>query len=67
VAYKYHGQSRESQTESLQHIDIMLTTYATAVSELRSGKGLLHKVDFYRLVLDEGTHSCDLLRQQLLI
>ncbi|KAJ5381133.1 uncharacterized protein N7496_003561 [Penicillium cataractarum] len=32
----------------------MLTTYATAMSELKRGKGLLHKTDFYRLVLDEA-------------
>jgi SNF2 family DNA or RNA helicase len=57
VAYKYHGRSRESQNEIIQHIDIILTTYATAVSELRRRKGLLHKTDFYRLVLDEGTYS----------
>ncbi|CAI7613115.1 unnamed protein product [Penicillium pancosmium] len=32
----------------------MLTTYATAMSELRRRKGLLHQTDFYRLVLDEA-------------
>ncbi|KAJ5415722.1 helicase [Penicillium sp. CMV-2018d] len=32
----------------------MLTTYATAMSELRRRKGLLHKTEFYRLVLDEA-------------
>lgn len=35
----------------------MLTTYATAMSELRRRKGLLHKTEFYRLVLDEGTQG----------
>jgi hypothetical protein len=38
----------------------MLTTYATAMSELRRRKGLLHTTDFYRLVLDEGTHRSGL-------
>ncbi|KAJ5961988.1 helicase [Penicillium viridicatum] len=32
----------------------MLTTYATAMSELRRRKGLLHQTEFYRLVLDEA-------------
>ncbi|KAJ6104356.1 helicase [Penicillium sp. IBT 18751x] len=54
VARKYHGQSRESQNENVQHVDVMLATYATAVSELRRCKSLLHRTDFYRLVLDEA-------------
>lgn len=66
MACKYHGQSRESQTKSLLNIDIILTTYATAMSELKRGKGLLHKTDFYRLVLDEGTYSGDGSNQHLL-
>ncbi|KAJ6150203.1 helicase [Penicillium samsonianum] len=56
VACRYHGQSRESQNLSFEHKDIVLTTYGTVTSEFRLKRGLLHKTDFFRVVLDEAHH-----------
>ncbi|KAJ5959495.1 uncharacterized protein N7479_006645 [Penicillium vulpinum] len=56
VACKYHGQSRESQNLSFEHKGIVLTTYGTVTSEFRLKRGLLHKTDFFRVVLDEAHH-----------
>ena len=37
----------------------MLTTYSTLYAESKSG-GVLHQVDWYRIVLDEGKHEFDI-------
>lgn len=45
-------------------MDVVLTTYGTIKSEFSRGNGLLHRTDFFRIVLDEGTkflHSSGLL------
>lgn len=33
---------------------MILTTYGTVMADRRRGSGILHQVDWYRLVLDEG-------------
>ncbi|OTB06436.1 hypothetical protein M426DRAFT_110751 [Hypoxylon sp. CI-4A] len=67
LSYKvYHGSTRDSDLATLTSSDIVLTTYETLRAELpdgqianagtkRSGRaGLLHNIDWQRVVLDEA-------------
>jgi len=40
--------------EHLLQYDIVLTTYATLVSEYQNEQSLLYETNWFRLVLDEG-------------
>jgi SWI/SNF-related matrix-associated actin-dependent regulator of chromatin subfamily A3 len=53
---KYHGQGREQDIVRLKQADVVLTTYNTlaAEKEPKAKKSLLHKIGWYRLILDEG-------------
>ncbi|KAM0522526.1 hypothetical protein ACHAPE_002117 [Trichoderma viride] len=59
---KYHGSDRPKNIEEILDSDIVLTTYSTLKAEFQNKKSLLHRVDWYRIVLDEATlfyRSCD--------
>ena len=49
----FHGQSRQKDIEILRQHDVVLTTYATLVSDSKSD-GLLCQLEWYRIALDEG-------------
>jgi len=48
----YHGANRQSAAKSLSSYDVVVTSYGTMSSE--AGGGALSKVDWRRVVLDEG-------------
>ncbi|KAK3936758.1 putative SWI/SNF-related matrix-associated actin-dependent regulator of chromatin subfamily A member 3-like 1 [Diplogelasinospora grovesii] len=48
----YHGQSRQA-AKSLKGYDVVITSYGTMSNEANSG-GTLSKIDWRRIVLDEG-------------
>ena len=52
---KYHGVKRkELVLPHIQDADIVLTTYNTLVAEFGSKASPLHRLNWYRVVLDEG-------------
>jgi SNF2 family DNA or RNA helicase len=53
---KYHGQGRERKLDVLAQSDVVITTYNTLATDFTSlnRKSLLHKIHWYRIVLDEG-------------
>jgi SWI/SNF-related matrix-associated actin-dependent regulator of chromatin subfamily A3 len=55
----YHGIKRKSLKDEIQTADIVFTTYNTLVREFQQKRtqkqsSVLHEMDFYRIVLDEG-------------
>ncbi|KAI2777343.1 SNF2 family N-terminal domain-containing protein [Daldinia loculata] len=56
----YHGSSRDKVAATLERVDIVFTTYETLRAELPGGNasigrsGLLHDIDWHRVVLDEA-------------
>ena len=55
---KYHGaKRREIALPQIEDADVVLTTYNTLVAEFGSKASPLHKLHWYRVVLDEGTLS----------
>ncbi|KAK0669910.1 SNF2 family N-terminal domain-containing protein [Cercophora samala] len=54
--HKHHGQGREDgrSRKQLMESDVVLTTYATVVAELRKGQAVLRCIDWFRIVLDEA-------------
>jgi SNF2 family DNA or RNA helicase len=55
--YKFHGTSRNIPYWQLLQHDIILTTYGTVVSGHTRKSSLLFDIQWYRVVLDEGTSS----------
>jgi len=55
---KFHGQSRLTDPVEFLDYDIVLITYATVASEFSKGNSVLHSVNWFRIVLNEGTYSC---------
>lgn len=51
---KYHGPNRERALNKLREADIVITTYHTLASDASSAEQSLNKIEWYRLVLDEG-------------
>lgn len=53
---KYHGSDRPTELDEILDSDIVVTTYSTLKAEFqnKSKKSLLHRIDWYRIVLDEG-------------
>jgi len=60
---KYHGQTRQRELDVLKDSDLVITTYNTLATEVAAKKSLLHKLYWYRVVLDEGMNS-QLLRDR---
>lgn len=54
---KYHGLKREKDLTELEQSDVVLTTYNTLATEATARKSQLHKINWYRVVLDEGKRS----------
>jgi SWI/SNF-related matrix-associated actin-dependent regulator of chromatin subfamily A3 len=52
--HKYHGPKRELNPLKLLDFDIIFTTYATVAAEFRRGSNVLHNINWFRIVLDEG-------------
>jgi len=52
---RYHGPKRKLLP--LEDADLVLTTYHTIVSDFGDKSSPLHKIAWYRLVLDEGTST----------
>lgn len=55
--YKYHGHGRAIPLLDLLSHDIILTTYGTVAADIKAKNDLLHRVVWYRVVLDEGRHT----------
>lgn len=52
----YHGPGRPNDPEMISDSDIVLTTYNTLTAEyqIKSKPSTLHRIGWYRVVLDEG-------------
>ncbi|KAI3321518.1 SNF2 family N-terminal domain-containing protein [Xylariaceae sp. AK1471] len=50
---KFHGSSRPKEPDALRPYDIIITTYATLAADY-TADGVLHKVTWFRVVLDEA-------------
>jgi len=62
AVHKYHSSGRTIDLAGLLFQDIVITTYATLNSEFRRGTGLLDKIEWFRLILDEGDLLADSCR-----
>lgn len=51
---KYHGLNREEDLRKIEDSDIVLTTYNTLAAEFSDKRSRLHKIGWWRVVLDEG-------------
>jgi SNF2 family DNA or RNA helicase len=54
---KFHGQGKLNDHVTLLDHDVVLTTYATVASEFSKDNSVLYRVEWFRVVLDEGTFS----------
>lgn len=54
---KYHGQRRKRNEYKIAEADIVLTTYKTLATDLACKNNPLHRVGWFRVVLDEGESS----------
>jgi SWI/SNF-related matrix-associated actin-dependent regulator of chromatin subfamily A3 len=52
--HKYHGPKRESDPLKLLDFDVIFTTYTTMAAEFRNCSNVLHSINWFRIVLDEG-------------
>jgi SWI/SNF-related matrix-associated actin-dependent regulator of chromatin subfamily A3 len=59
--HKYHGPKRELDTLKLVDFDIIFTTYATVAVEFRQYSNVLHSINWFRIVLDEGRSANSVL------
>lgn len=53
---KYHGPGRPKDLDTISDSDIIVTTYNTLTAEflVKSKPSILHRIGWYRVVLDEG-------------
>ena len=50
----YHGAITNTATAAFDNVDIVITTYETVVSKMKSGSNDLRRCSWFRVVLDEG-------------
>lgn len=50
----FHGSDRRNEPQSFVSLDLVLTTYSTLVKDNQKA-GVLHRLKWFRVVLDEGT------------
>lgn len=50
---RFHGPNRPQTVDALTAPDIVITTYATMAAD-QDSRGLLYRMEWYRVVLDEG-------------
>nr|XP_036578671.1 DNA repair and recombination protein rad5c [Colletotrichum truncatum]KAF6786004.1 DNA repair and recombination protein rad5c [Colletotrichum truncatum] len=51
---KYHGPGREKDIDTIKNSQIVVTTYNTLSAEFQQKSSILHKIGWYRVVLDEA-------------
>ncbi|KAJ0158674.1 putative matrix-associated actin-dependent regulator of chromatin subfamily [Colletotrichum tanaceti] len=51
---QYHGPKREKDIDKIKNSDIVVTTYNTLAAEYERKSSILHKIGWYRVVLDEA-------------
>ncbi|KAK1989120.1 SNF2 family domain-containing protein [Colletotrichum cereale] len=51
---EYHGPKREKDIDKIKNSNIVVTTYNTLAAEYEKKSSLLHKIGWYRVVLDEA-------------
>ncbi|KAK1634848.1 SNF2 family domain-containing protein [Colletotrichum phormii] len=51
---KYHGPNREKDLDKIKGSDVIVTTYNTLSAEFDKKSSILHKIGWYRVVLDEA-------------
>ncbi|KAF6828597.1 DNA repair and recombination protein rad5c [Colletotrichum musicola] len=51
---KYHGPGREKNPDEIRNSDIVVTTYNTLSAEYEKKSSILHRIGWYRVVLDEA-------------
>ena len=56
--YTYHNMQKNVDILTLLKQDIVFTTYATINTEFSRGIPRLDKIEWYRILLDEGKPSC---------
>jgi len=49
----FHGNDRRKEPQALDGLDLVLTTYSTLVKDHQNA-GVLHRLKWFRVVLDEG-------------
>jgi SWI/SNF-related matrix-associated actin-dependent regulator of chromatin subfamily A3 len=55
--FKYHGPERHIEAQELGNYDIVMTTYGTIAAEFGKTDGILGRIRWYRIILDEGKSS----------
>lgn len=53
--HRFHGSGKDISLPQLLQHDVVLTTYASIAAEFCRGKSTLHRIEWYRVVLDEGS------------
>ncbi|KAK6207682.1 heterokaryon incompatibility protein (SNF2 family domain-containing protein) [Colletotrichum tabaci] len=51
---QYHGPKREKDIDKIKNSNIVVTTYNTLAAEYEKKSSILHKIGWYRVVLDEA-------------
>ncbi|KAH3983832.1 hypothetical protein HBI56_076820 [Parastagonospora nodorum] len=54
LLHRYHGKGKTIDISLLLQHDVVLTTYASITAEFCRGSSRLHRIQWYRLVLDEA-------------
>ncbi|KAK6852342.1 hypothetical protein PG995_010893 [Apiospora arundinis] len=51
---QYHGAGREKDPKAIMDYDVVLTTYSTLGADYNKAESVLHRIMWYRVVLDEA-------------
>jgi len=54
--HKYHGYGKRISRDALSKNDIVLTTYATVAAAFSRDRSIIHEIEWYRILLDEGMY-----------